>query len=211
MSSQRISYEEALRNMHITPPPTNNNSSPSPSSSSSSASSQQPQQQRSAPKRRQKVPLAPGHTLVDWMRLCNSGRDMTGGASKGTSPALRKITPSELRKHKDEKDAWTVLNGRVYNITDYLDFHPGGKAILLRSAGKDCTKLFYATHQWVHGDQLLRACQVGVLVPEPVSSARSDDEGDEEADYESEDEEEQEEKEDDDHRTKNKPVHDDAK
>jgi len=32
--------------------------------------------------------------------------------------------------------------GKVYNITPYLDFHPGGVADLMRGAGIDCSELF---------------------------------------------------------------------
>lgn len=35
-----------------------------------------------------------------------------------------------------------LYTGRVYNITPFLKFHPGGKAQLLRGAGIDCTELF---------------------------------------------------------------------
>lgn len=39
-------------------------------------------------------------------------------------------------------DAWTALDGIVYNITPYLRFHPGGAKEMLRTAGRDGTKLF---------------------------------------------------------------------
>jgi cytochrome b involved in lipid metabolism len=48
----------------------------------------------------------------------------------------------EVQKHNTPEDAWCVLNGRVYNITPYLDFHPGGRRQLLRVAGKDGSELF---------------------------------------------------------------------
>ena len=32
--------------------------------------------------------------------------------------------------------------GKVYNITPYLEFHPGGVSELMRGAGKDSTDLF---------------------------------------------------------------------
>ena len=35
-----------------------------------------------------------------------------------------------------------LLSGKVYNITPYADFHPGGIPELMRGAGKDGTTLF---------------------------------------------------------------------
>ena len=45
----------------------------------------------------------------------------------------------QIQKHNKEDDAWTVLNGNVYDITLYNDYHPGGKEKLMLGAGKDCT------------------------------------------------------------------------
>jgi len=47
-----------------------------------------------------------------------------------------------LRLHNKRDDAWAAFNGKVYNITPYLDFHPGGEKELMRVAGRDGTKLF---------------------------------------------------------------------
>lgn len=51
-------------------------------------------------------------------------------------------TADEISKHNKVGDCWTVLNGKVYDITLYLDYHPGGAEKLMLGAGKDCTKLF---------------------------------------------------------------------
>lgn len=56
--------------------------------------------------------------------------------------SLARIPPSELRLHNKRDDAWAVFNGKVYNITPYLSFHPGGEKELMRVAGRDGTKLF---------------------------------------------------------------------
>jgi len=44
--------------------------------------------------------------------------------------------------------------GNVYNITPYLDFHPGGVAELMRGAGIDCSELFdevcFIIHLFIH-------------------------------------------------------------
>ena len=64
------------------------------------------------------------------------------------------------------RDAWTVLGGRVYNISPYLPFHPGGEPELLRGAGRDGTRLFGEVHPWVNYEGMLAACMVGILVSE---------------------------------------------
>ncbi len=38
----------------------------------------------------------------------------------------RMIPIAEVKEHCTEEDAWTVLRGRVYNISPYIRFHPGG-------------------------------------------------------------------------------------
>jgi len=90
-----------------------------------------------------------------------------------------KVPMSEVKKHNKETDAWVIFNGRVYNVTQYLEYHPGGKAILMKAAGKDATKLFYATHRWVNGEHLLRTCLIGTLVPDEVTQSSQHEEKDE--------------------------------
>lgn len=53
-----------------------------------------------------------------------------------------RIPPSVLKKHNKRDDAWSAFHGKVYNITSYLPFHPGGERELMRVAGRDGTKLF---------------------------------------------------------------------
>ena len=49
---------------------------------------------------------------------------------------------NEVKKHNKETDAWTVIRGKVYDITNWFEGHPGGKGLLRKAMGKDVTKLF---------------------------------------------------------------------
>jgi len=61
---------------------------------------------------------------------------------------------------------WMALEGKVYNVTAYIPFHPGGEGELLRAAGKDGTSLFMKTHSWVNVEGMLGGCLIGILVSE---------------------------------------------
>lgn len=49
---------------------------------------------------------------------------------------------SEVFQHDKDRNAWTVVNGRVYDISDFLHEHPGGFANIFRAVGKDGTAVF---------------------------------------------------------------------
>lgn len=107
-----------------------------------------------------KVALAPGHGPLDWANLKKSGVDLRG------VDTLTRVTPSMLKLHNKRDNAWSAFGGKVYNITAYIPYHPGGEKELMRVAGRDGTKLFASTHSWVNLDYMLEGCLVGFLVPE---------------------------------------------
>jgi len=49
---------------------------------------------------------------------------------------------SKVAQHKTDTDAWTVIHGKIYDVTHYLHYHPGGKDKLMMGAGRDGTELF---------------------------------------------------------------------
>ncbi|CCE61855.1 hypothetical protein TPHA_0B01820 [Tetrapisispora phaffii CBS 4417] len=56
------------------------------------------------------------------------------------------ITPEEVARHNKRDDCWVVINDSVYNLTDFIDSHPGGKNVIVANSGKDVTKLFEPIH-----------------------------------------------------------------
>ncbi|KAG6358596.1 hypothetical protein INS49_012114 [Diaporthe citri] len=56
-------------------------------------------------------------------------------------------TVADVAKHKDESNGmWIIVDSGVYDITNFLDEHPGGPKILKRMAGKDSSKQFWKYH-----------------------------------------------------------------
>ncbi|XP_043542938.1 cytochrome b5 reductase 4 isoform X3 [Chiloscyllium plagiosum] len=125
-------------------------------------------QQRVSAGGRKKVQLKPGRSLMDWIRLTKSGKDMTGLHGR-----LIAVTEEELAKHNKKTDCWMCIRGMVYNVTSYLEYHPGGEEELMRGAGGDGTELFDQIHSWVNYESMLKECLVGRMAsrPKTVSEA----------------------------------------
>lgn len=78
------------------------------------------------------------------------------------SKPLRTITWHELAKHNSVNDAWIAIKGRVYDVTDFTNLHPGGD-IILTAAGLDATDVFAGFHSSTSAALLLPPLCIGQL------------------------------------------------
>ncbi|NXC79784.1 NB5R4 reductase, partial [Cercotrichas coryphoeus] len=115
------------------------------------------------------VPLKPGRSLMDWIRLTKSGKDLTG--LKGR---LIEVTEDELSKHNKKEDCWICIRGFVYNVTPYMEYHPGGEDELMKAAGADGTDLFDQVHRWVNYESMLKECLVGRMAVKPIAAPKGE-------------------------------------
>lgn len=59
----------------------------------------------------------------------------------GDSQSSEKVfTLAEIAAHNSSTSIWMCINGGVYDITPYLNDHPGGSEIMLLHAGKVATQ-----------------------------------------------------------------------
>ncbi|XP_044498514.1 cytochrome b5-like [Mangifera indica] len=56
--------------------------------------------------------------------------------------AEKLFTLSQVSQHNTPKDCWLIINGKVYDVTKFLEDHPGGDEVLLSATGKDATDDF---------------------------------------------------------------------
>ncbi|EXC16929.1 putative cytochrome b5 isoform 2 [Morus notabilis] len=52
------------------------------------------------------------------------------------------FTLAEVSDHNTSKDCWLIISGKVYDVTKFLEDHPGGDEVLLSATGKDATDDF---------------------------------------------------------------------
>lgn len=137
------------------------------------------------------TPNSPGHTLKKEINELNSPIksqiEWTQLVSMSPSHKLKKykinlknrFTIEDIEKHNTENDCWIVVKNEVYDISKYLNYHPGGKKILMNFAGKDATEGFNKFHSYINIDRILGSYHVGSIFktfpsmapPSPILSA----------------------------------------
>ncbi len=103
-------------------------------------------------------------------RTIRKTKKRQNGGSKKTIKKNKKIkdsnkkeyTMKEVSKHNTRKDAWTVIKRNVYDITDWIDKHPGGD-IIMKAVGKDATQLFENIGHPEYVNKILKKMKVGKL------------------------------------------------
>ena len=62
-------------------------------------------------------------------------------AEEPTTEENPPLTMEELAKHNSEDNCWLLINGNIYDVTEYAVEHPGGPTIY-EGCGIDSTELF---------------------------------------------------------------------
>jgi cytochrome b involved in lipid metabolism len=83
------------------------------------------------------------------------GQHPLGSPSQASEVELPSYSWHEIRRHARSESTWIVIDGDVYDVTGWLEQHPGGAGRLREWAGKDASLAF---HQAPHGPltQVLR-------------------------------------------------------
>ena len=50
--------------------------------------------------------------------------------------AVKMLDGHEVAKHNSRQSCWVIVSKNVYDVTEFLDHHPGGAYAVLRYAGK---------------------------------------------------------------------------
>jgi cytochrome b involved in lipid metabolism len=93
-----------------------------------------------------RIALTQGTALPD----AGTTPDVSGqpGASgkPGTTTGALILSTTEVTKHNTRSDCWSIVKGKVYNLTSYVQSHPGGASVIANICGKDGSGAFSNQH-----------------------------------------------------------------
>ncbi|KAI9277618.1 cytochrome b5-like heme/steroid binding domain-containing protein [Sporodiniella umbellata] len=72
----------------------------------------------------------------------------------------------EVSKHNNRDDLWMIIDGKVYDITQFQDEHPGGEEVLIDEGARDATGPFEDVGHTDDARKLLDQYYIGDVDPE---------------------------------------------
>lgn len=64
------------------------------------------------------------------------------------TPTPTGYTMAQVKANNTAKSCWSVIDGYVYNLTNWINSHPGGSGAILFLCGTDGTNAFKAQHEY---------------------------------------------------------------
>lgn len=76
-------------------------------------------------------------------------------------------TLSQVAENNNKSSCWTIIDGNVYDITNYVPNHPGGESEILKICGEDGTSLFNKPSEHISGGarNILESFKIGTISP----------------------------------------------
>ena len=98
-------------------------------------------------------------------RVCSS---LPSEMAEASDKAATYYTLEEIQKHNHSKSTWLILHNKVYDLTTFLEVHPGGEEVLREQAGGDATENFEDVGHSTDARELSKTYIIGEV--HPVSS-----------------------------------------
>ncbi|XP_053692243.1 uncharacterized protein LOC128740704 [Sabethes cyaneus] len=112
------------------------------------------------------VPVVSEQQSASFLQLAMTALRLSTTPSGDRNNNLRyrkQITLDEVSYHDTPNDCWIVLFDRVYDITSFLQLHPGGHDVLLENAGRDATIPFNGSGHSKAAFASLKMYEIGEL------------------------------------------------
>lgn len=108
---------------------------------------------------------APMVALLLTVALAGCGGGDTKELEVPANPnATQTLTMTDVAKHADDSSCWTVVNGKVYDVTTWIGQHPGGEQRIRGLCGQDATQMFGDQHAGQNtAEERLSSFQIGTL------------------------------------------------
>ncbi|MCP9263030.1 Cytochrome b5 [Dirofilaria immitis] len=87
---------------------------------------------------------------------------------------LKEYTVAEVAEHNNVSSTWLIIDNNVYDVTKFLEEHPGGDEVLLEQAGQNATESFKDVGHSRDAVEMTKEYLIGYLSDVSVTEATRD-------------------------------------
>ncbi|XP_067632904.1 cytochrome b5 [Eurosta solidaginis] len=77
---------------------------------------------------------------------------------------VKLYTREEIGKHNTNKNTWLIIHNNVYDVSQFLNEHPGGEEVLIEQGGKEATENFEDVGHSSDAREMMKKYKIGELV-----------------------------------------------
>ncbi|KAK5216069.1 hypothetical protein LTR99_001753 [Exophiala xenobiotica] len=74
-----------------------------------------------------------------------------------------KLTYRDVAAHTGRHDLYVIIHGKVLDLSNFVDEHPGGEEVLVDQGGKDATEAFEDVSHSEEARRILDKLVIGIL------------------------------------------------
>lgn len=94
-----------------------------------------------------RIPASAGGTSSAAPAASSAPAATAAASAVASAPAAATgYTAAEVAKHNSPSDCWTIVNGNAYDVTQWINQHPGGPGVIEAMCGVDGSASFEGQH-----------------------------------------------------------------
>jgi len=101
--------------------------------------------------------------MLSFAMALRGGGARSGGVEAARGPEMRAYTAAEVAKHCTRESMWVIIDGKVYDLTEYVDQHEGGSKAIMKHAGGDASVGFHGPQHPPKVDVVIEDFLIGTL------------------------------------------------
>ncbi|XP_037671656.1 cytochrome b5 type B isoform X2 [Choloepus didactylus] len=94
----------------------------------------------------------------------------SGEKGQGEETSVTYYRLEEVAKRNSSEEIWLVIHGRVYDVSSFLNEHPGGEEVLLEQAGLDASESFEDVGHSSDAREMLKEYYIGDVHPSDIKT-----------------------------------------
>ena len=95
--------------------------------------------------------------------IANNFNQVATNQNNNSNSATYTLSTALVAQHNKASDCWATIGANVYNVSSYINSHPGGQTNITKYCGADMGAAFSAQGHSANASSILASFKIGVI------------------------------------------------